>query len=191
MMLKMLKMLLTMLTGQSWRRLSSSPGRSRIPPGPGSPRRTDGNLGKEDGISILSYLHQWHLLKVELVFCISYHIYTIGINVISLLHFFIYWWRAFQTNVNLKRRNQKSISKYEILSYRATAVKDFLPCSKFQQYPLPSCTFHQPHWENMRAPIIHIPSHEPPAYSALRPACDGLYTTEYVAQRNKQGWYNF
>ena len=28
----------------------------------------------------LSYLHQWHLLKVELVFCISYHIYTIGIN---------------------------------------------------------------------------------------------------------------
>ena len=86
-MFKMFKMLLTMLTGQSWRRLSSSPGRSRIPPGPGSPRRTDGNLGK-DGISILSYLHQWHLLKVELVFCISYHIYTIGINGISLLQSF-------------------------------------------------------------------------------------------------------
>ena len=84
----MFQMLLTMLTGQSWRRLSSSPGRSRIPPGPGSPRRTDGNLGKEDGISILSYLHQWHLLKVELVFCISYHIYTIGINGISLLQSF-------------------------------------------------------------------------------------------------------
>ena len=83
----MFQMLLTMLTGQSWRRLSSSPGRSWIPPGPGSPRRTDGNLGK-DGISILSYLHQWHLLKVELVFCISYHIYTIGINGISLLQSF-------------------------------------------------------------------------------------------------------
>ena len=124
-MFKMLKMLLTMLTGQSWRRLSSSPGRSRIPPGPGSPRRTDGNLGK-DGISILSYLHQWHLLKVELVFCISYHIYTIGINGISLLQSF--------TGDGLFRqmliwRNQKSISKYEILSYRATTVKDFLPSS--------------------------------------------------------------
>ena len=85
----MFTMMFTMLTGQSWRRLSSSPGRSRIPPGPGSPRRTDGNLEK-DGISImwLSCLHQWHLLKVELVFCISYHIYTIGINGISLLHFF-------------------------------------------------------------------------------------------------------
>ena len=89
-MFKMLLTMLTMLTGQSWRRLSSSPGRSWIPPGPGSPRRTDGNLGK-DGISILSYLHQWHLLKVELVFCISYQIYTIGINGISLLHIFIYW----------------------------------------------------------------------------------------------------
>ena len=88
-MFKMLLTMLTMLTGQSWRRLSSSPGRSRIQPGPGSPRRTDGNLEK-DGISImwLSYLHQWHLLKVELVFCISYHIYTIGINGISLLQSF-------------------------------------------------------------------------------------------------------
>ena len=79
----------------------------------------------EGGISLLhflSYLHHWHQW-----------------------HFFIHWCWAFQTNVNLKRRNQKSISKYEILSYRATAVKDFLPCSKFQQYPLPSCTFHQPH----------------------------------------------
>ena len=45
---------------------------------------------EKDGISIvwLSYLHQWHLLKVELVFCISYHIYTIGINGISLLQSF-------------------------------------------------------------------------------------------------------
>ena len=85
----MFTMMFTMLTGQSWRRLSSSPGRSWIPPGPGSPRRTDGNLEK-DGISImwLSCLHQWHLLKVELVFCISYHIYTIGINGISLLQSF-------------------------------------------------------------------------------------------------------
>ena len=184
-------MLLTMLTGQSWRRLSSSPGRSWIPPGPGSPRRTDGNLGKEDGISIM-----WLSYFTSVAFTEG------GISLLHFLsdlhhwhqwHFIIAYFHllAFQTNVNLKRRNQKSISKYEILSYRATTVKDFLPCSKFQQYPLPSCTFHQPHWENMRAPIIHIPSHEPPAYSGPRPACDGLYTTEYVAQRNKQGWYNF